>query len=325
MKIIAVEEHWGTPETEELRDRWVERVGLPGTKNHVTRAENLKRLWDFDARIPVMDKLGITQQVISLSSPGVQCIFDPEEAVATAKRLNDYQAELMARFPGRFMGFANLPLRDPKGSADELERCVKTHGYTGALIQGHCEGVYLDDKSYYPLWESAQANNALISMHITDPTPDQMKSYKDYPLLSGPTWSWGVEAATHALRIIVGGIFDLFPNASLVLGHMGEGLPYLLGRLEEGARIIAGKDTGTMKKRFIDYMRNNVYITTSGGYFPETMKCAISALGEDRIFFAVDYPFASIERALKQIDDCNLTETQKEKIFYKNFLNAIGR
>jgi 2,3-dihydroxybenzoate decarboxylase len=324
MEIIAVEEHWGTEETEALREKWLARSGLPGTKNHVTRAANLKRLWDFDSRIPMMDEACITKQVISLSSPGVQGIEDKDEAGETARRLNDFQAELMSRHPGRFLGYANLPMCDPEGSAQELERCMSKHGFVGAFIHGHCYGTYLDDPVYRPLWECAQAKAAQMYLHITEPIPDQMKAYANYSVLLGPAWSWGVEAATHALRIICGGVFDDFPGASLTLGHMGEGLPYLLGRLEEGARIVTGKDAGLMKKRFVEYMRENIFAATSGGYFPETMECALSALGEDRIFFAVDFPFADITRAINQINNCSLTETQKEKIFSGNFLRATG-
>lgn len=224
--VIAVEEHWGSAETERLRDDWLEASGLPGTKNHATRAENLKTLWDFDARIPVMDDAGISRQVISLSSPGVQGIRNPEQATATAHRLNRTQYELMKRFPDRFYGFANLPLCDPNGAADELEYCISHYGFVGALIHGHCYGKYLDDPCYNVLWEAAQAHNALLYMHITDPDPRHTLDLGRYPVLSGPCWSWGVEAATHALRLMVGGVFDRFPGARFAMGHMGEGLPY---------------------------------------------------------------------------------------------------
>lgn len=323
-RIIAVEEHWGTPETEDLRDEWIAASGLPGTKNHVSRAENLKTLWDFDRRISVMDEAGISQQVLSLSSPGVQGIQDLDRAREVSRRLNDKQFELMNRFPGRFFGFTNLPLADPKWCADELERCMKEYGYVGALVHGHCYGKYLDDRSFDVLWEAAEANKAIISMHITDPQPGYTMNLGGSPLLSGPCWSWGIEAATHALRLMVGGVFDRFPNAAFSLGHMGEGLPYLLGRLEEGTNIVTGQNR-PMKKRFTDYMRENIYISTSGGYYPETMACAIDALGIDRIFYAVDYPFAKADRAKKQFEACNLTQEQQEKILYKNFLNATGK
>ena len=323
--VIAVEEHWGSAETERLRDDWLEASGLPGTKNHATRAENLKTLWDFDARIPIMDDAGISRQVISLSSPGVQGIRNPEQATATAHRLNRTQYELMKRFPDRFYGFANLPLCDPNGAADELEYCISHYGFVGALIHGHCYGKYLDDPCYNVLWEAAQAHNALLYMHITDPDPRHTLDLGRYPVLSGPCWSWGVEAATHALRLMVGGVFDRFPGARFAMGHMGEGLPYLLGRLEEGATIVTGNCCGGMKKRFIDYMRENIYISTSGGYFPETMRCAISAVGAERIFFAVDYPFAKASLAMERFQACNLPEEQAEQILFRNFLNVVNR
>lgn len=321
--IIAVEEHWGNPETEKLRDCWIEESGLPGTKNHATRADNLKRMWDFDSRIPMMNELGIKKQILSLSSPGVQGIKDRAEAAETARRLNQMQFELMNRFPGRFLGYANLPMLFPDLAAEELDYCMRTYGYVGGFTHGHCYGKYFDDPSYDPFWEVVQAHHALIYIHITDPIPGQNLAVKDYPLLNGPCWSWGVEAATHALRLMTGGVFDRFPDATVVLGHMGEGLPYLLGRLNEGTRIVSGTATGTMKKRFEDYMRENIYITTSGGYYPETMHCAIQAVGIDRIFYADDYPFANMSLSVQRFMNCGLAEEDQNKILYQNILNAI--
>lgn len=324
MRKICIEEHWGTPETEELRMRWLKSIVFRVTLDSEIRNRLLQKMWSFEARLPVMDEYGIAVQVISLSSPGVQGIADPREAVYAAKKLNDAQAELIHKYPDRFAGFAALPLQSPKEAADELERAVTQLGFRGAMIHGHTHGEYLDAEKFRVVWERAEALNAPLYLHVNEPMVDQMKIYQGRPELLGPTWCWGVETATHALRIIFGGMFDAYPKAALILDHMGESLPYVLGRLDEGFTLVGGKKSGKLKKMPSEYFRENVWITTSGKFFPETLQCAIRAIGADRILFATDYPFADTREAVEQIENSPVGEEDKERIFHLNAERLLG-
>jgi 2,3-dihydroxybenzoate decarboxylase len=184
------------------------------------------------------------------------------------------------------------------------------------MIQGHTNGEYLDEQKFRVLWERAEALEVPIYLHIMEPSREAKKIYEGHPELEGPIWSWGVEAATHALRIIGAGVFDAFPKAILILGHLGESLPYLLGRLDEGY-IMAFK-ARKLKKLFSQYIKENILITTSGKYQPEALVCAVSALGADRILFAADYPWVNLKEAVEFIERTPLSDPDKEKIYHLN-------
>lgn len=318
MKKICLEEHWGSKKMEELRSQWLKRIGFQVTLDSGLRDGLLKRMWAFEERLPVMDEHDITMQVLSLSSPGVQGIDEPKSAVSNAKYLNDVQAELINRYPSRFLGFAALPLQDPKAAADELERSVKELGFKGAMIHGHTNGEYLDEQKFWILWERAEALKVPLYLHVNEPLVDQLKIYEGYREMLGPTWNWGVETATHALRIVFSGVFDRFPKATLILGHMGESLPYVLGRLDEGFTLVGGKKLGKITKMPSQYIKENIMITTSGKFLSESMTCAVQALGIDRILFATDYPFASTTEAVNIVENSFLSIDDKEKIYYQN-------
>ena len=317
MKRICVEEHWGTPEVAEIKAKWLARTGLSGSVNAAEIPGVGQKIGDFEQfRLPLMDESGITMQVLSSGSPGVQGILDRETAVVMAKRINDAEAEIIRRHPGRFAGFACLPTQDPKAAADELERTVTQLGFKGAMIQGHTNFEYLDEQKFWVLWERAEALGVPIYLHIMEPSREARKIYEGHPELEGPIWSWGVEAATHALRIIGAGIFDAFPKAILILGHLGESLPYLLGRLDEGY-VMAFK-ARKLKRLFSQYVKENVLITTSGKYQPEALVCAVSAMGADRILFAADYPWVSLKDAVELVKKTPISDSDKEKIYHLN-------
>ncbi len=223
-------------------------------------------------------------------------------------------AEQIHRHPDRFAGFAALPLQNPVAAIAELERAVTQLGFVGALINGHTNGAYLDEHPYWGIWERAEQLGVPIYLHPADSPADQMKIYQGYPGLRSATWNWTVETATHALRIICSGIFDAFPRAIMVLGHMGEALPYVLKRIDDGWG-------GTPQSKHLQhlpsyYIKNNVMITTSANCSPEALNCALSAVGTDHLLFSTDYPYASMEHTTRFVETAPISEMDREKIFH---------
>ena len=317
MKRISIEEHWGSPEFSQIKDQWAKRYNIPPSIDAFASPQVAPRIGDFEKyRIPHMDEAGVTMQVISGGSPGVQGIEDRQTAVTMAKKFNDAQAEIIRKYPGRFGGFACLPLQDPKAAADELERTVTQLGFVGALIQGHTNFQYLDEQKFWVVWERAEGLGVPLYLHIMEPSNEARVIYEGHPELLGPIWSWGVEAATHALRVVGAGVFDAFPKATMILGHLGESLPYLLGRLDEGYVMTLGPKK--LKKQFSQYVKDNILVTTSGKYHPEALVCAVSAMGADRVLFAGDYPWVLPHEAVELVERTPLSDSVKEKIYHLN-------
>ncbi len=317
-KKIALEEHWANQELNELRTEWGKRTGYPTTVDPKAIGYSFPRTPDFEKfRLPFMDEFGIALQVISTGSPGIQGYADAQTAVTKAKQINDTQAEIIRKYPGRFAGFAGLPTQDPKAAADELERAVKQLGFKGAMIQGSTNWEYLDDAKYWVIWERSAALEVPIYLHVQEPSFDSAKVYAGHPELTGATWAWGVETGTHALRIINAGVFDAFPKATLILGHLGESLPYLLGRLDEGY-VMAAKSGRKLQKRLSEYIRSNILVTTSGLYRPEALLCAIGAMGEDRVLYSMDYPFVHPKASVDCFESTPLSNEVREKIAHLN-------
>ncbi len=317
-KKIAVEEHWANQELTDLRTDWGKRMRYPITVDPKAIGYSFPRAPDFEKfRLPFMDEFGIAVQVISTGSPGIQGYADAPTAVVKAKQINDAQAEIIRKYPGRFAGFAGLPTQDPKAAANELERSVKQLGFKGAMIQGSTGWEYLDESKYWVIWERAEALGVPIYLHVQEPSFDSAKVYAGHPELTGATWAWGVETGTHALRIINAGVFDTFPKATLILGHLGESLPYLLGRLDEGY-VIAAKSGRKLQKRLSEYIRGNILVTTSGLYRPEALLCAIAAMGEDRVLYSMDYPFVHPQASIDCFASTPMSDEVREKIAHLN-------
>jgi 2,3-dihydroxybenzoate decarboxylase len=305
---IALEEHCLTPGFEDYWGPTV--VDLPANK----RTDFLARLTDFgEMRLAAMDRAGIERCVLSLAGPGVQAERDPKTAVRRARESNDFLAREVAKRPDRYSGFAHLPMQDPAAAADELERAVRELRFCGAMINGHTNGQYLDHPSLDPFWERAQALDTLVYLHPADPVTPA-------PVLDGhkglrrATWEWTFETGSHALRIIFGGVFDRFPRARLALGHLGETLPFLLWRFDSRA----GPDFYAVKlaRRPSQYVKDNVVVATSGMCSAEPLACTIGALGHDRVMFAADYPFESVEEAAHFIDGAPLDERVRSDICF---------
>ena len=304
IKKIALEEHFLAPGFVEY---WRDSVAdVPPTIRDLL----LSRLSDFDStRLETMDRAGIDQAVLSLSGPGVQIERNSRTAIRKASEANDFLATQIQKHPSRYFGFAHLAMQDVEAAAQELERCMSQLGFKGAMINGQTLGRYLDDRAYDRFWEKAQDLSAPIYIHPADPA-HQPESFASYKELTRATWGWTVETASHALRLIFGGVFDRFPKATLILGHMGETLPYLLWRLDSRAKLYGVK----LGRKPSDYVRDNVAITISGVYSAEPLACAISALGTNRVMFAADYPYEATEEAASFIDETNLEETCREAI-----------
>lgn len=318
---IAVEEHWMNPETVRIKDEWQEALGLPVFLNpDFARGRSIgQRLQEFGgARIAAMDAYGVDVQVLSPATPGVQGVRGAAEAAAKARELNDYQAEAIARFPGRFAGFAAIPLQDPKAAAAELRRAVQDLGFKGAMVHGYTYGSYLDEEQYAPVWQEAEDLGVPIYIHPSETLAYDAQMFRGHPELFGPTWSWGVETATHALRIIFSGVFDRFPGARLVLGHLGEMLPYVLDRLDEGYVSSGAAAAGRIKDAPSAYLRRNLLFSTSGFFAPEALRCAIAAVGIERVLFAADYPFVEVEKAVGCVEATALTDAEKALLYEDN-------
>ncbi|ULP41580.1 amidohydrolase family protein [Mycobacterium lentiflavum] len=312
MRKIALEEHFFTPE---LADYSSSTKAIASTR---AWAEASRRLADFtEKRLPDMDAAGLDVQVLSLTAPGLQAEPDAKVATAKATAVNDFLAGIIAEHPTRFSGFCALALQDPGKAADELERGVTQLGLCGALVNAHTQGVYLDDPGLSVVWECAEALDVPLYLHPANGV-DKSHVFSGHPELEGPMWSWGVDTATHALRLVFGGVFDRYPNAKLLLGHMGEGLPYVLWRLDSRWDFHNRHGIELQLEYPSHYLRRNLFVTTSGAVSSAPLLCSILALGADHILFATDYPFESISKACEFIANAPLSEADREKICFRN-------
>ena len=281
------------------------------------------RLLDIGAgRIAQMDEDGIDVSVLSITSPGVQ-VFDSETATRLASDANDILAAAVAVNPERLAGLAAIAPQYPGGAAKELER-AQVLGMKGYLINSHTMGEYLDDQKYWPIFEVAEALNMPLYLHPREPSPSMVTPFLDYGLYFAG-WGFAVETATHALRLIMCGVFDRFPKLKVVLGHMGEGLPFWLQRIDN--RYLLQVKIGAvpkMPKMPSEYFHDHFYITTSGVMSAPALQLSIEVVGEDRIMFAADYPYESVEDGVKFMDEVDITEAQRRKIYSENAIRIFN-
>jgi predicted TIM-barrel fold metal-dependent hydrolase len=277
-------------------------------------------------RIRLMDAAGIDVQVLSHVQPGVQLLPDAQAdlAVAVCREVNDWLAQAIAAHPDRFAGFAMLPTQSPAQAAEELERTVRDLGFKGALINGHTNGRYLDDPSFDVLLSRAEALDVPIYIHPTDP-PQAVTDiyYAPFDAALVTTWGWPVETGTHLLRLICAGVFDRHPNLKVIVGHMGELLPFCFTRLNVGLTMagwLLGSESESldmarppMRNNVGYYLRENVYITSSGVFDVPVFDCARAMLGLDNLMFSVDYPFQDNFAAIEFLQRCDLSAQDKER------------
>jgi len=312
---IALEEHFLSPE---YIEPWLPTVAaMPAAK----RDYLFGALTDFgERRLASMDKAGIKRAVLGLAGPGAQTERDTAKAIRDAKTSNDFLAREIQKQPDRYSGFAHLAMQDAKAAADELERCVTQLGFCGAMVNNHTNGQYLDHPSLAPFWERAEALGTLIYLHPADPVT-VAPVLDGHPGLRRATWEWGFETGSHALRLIFDGVFDRHPKAKLGLGHLGETLPYLLWRFDSRA----GPDfyNVPLKKPPSHYIKENLWVTTSGMCSAEPLNCSIAALGVDRIMFGADYPFEKAEEAGHWFDGEKLDDKVRLDIAYNNAVRLL--
>jgi len=331
MKIIDLENHFFTKDyIHYLRNRKVppketeQEDGLTMWYNDVLCSprsfEMENKLLDLgEARLKEMDEKGITIQALSLSPPGVQC-FEPAEGTAWAKKVNDELAKVVKRHPDRFVGLACIAPQSPDEAADELERAVSELGMKGVNIESHARNEYLDGKKYRSIFKRAEKLDVPIYLHPEIPSTSILKGYADdYGFeLAGPPHGYGADLALHSMRLIYSGLFDEHPKLKIILGHMGEGLPFWLTRMDAyWIKPWKGKKP-RIEKRPSEYVKTNFTITISGMFFVPAFLCSYLALGADRIAFAVDYPYERTEEAVRFIKEAPISDLDKEKICYSN-------
>lgn len=280
------------------------------------------RLSDVGAeRIRLMDAAGIDVQVLSHVQPGAQVLTDEqaELAVAVSREVNDWLAAAVAAYPGRFAGFAMLPTQSPADAADELERAVRDLGFKGALINGHTNGHYLDEPSFDVLLGRAESLGVPIYIHPTDPPPPVTDCYyAPFDAALVPTWGWPVETGTHLLRLICAGVFDRHPDLKIIVGHMGELLPFCFTRLSAGLTMAGWLQAPVgMHNNLGYYLRENVFITSSGVFDVPVFDCARAMLGLGNLMFSVDYPFQDNFAAMEFLQQCDLSPEDKERFAHR--------
>jgi 2,3-dihydroxybenzoate decarboxylase len=304
--VIAIEEHYWDEELAKTYSGG--EAGRPG--------EQSKRLHDFDGlRIEEMDEAGIDIQVISHGAPSAQKL-PAETAAALTRRVNDRLHAVVAGNP-RLAAFAALPTAVPEAAADELERTVKL-GFKGAMLHGLANGVFLDHKRFWPIYARAEALDVPIYLHPSLPNADVMRIYygdyvKDFPMVARPAWGYTVETATLAIRLVLSGVFEQHPKLKIILGHLGETLPFLVWRIDQ-----ALARPGQKAMSFRDIFCGNFYITTSGNFSNPALLCCVMEMGIDHILFAVDWPFVANPPATQWMQGVPLCDDDKAKILSGN-------
>jgi hypothetical protein len=310
MRVIAIEEHYASTVDE--------RGALP--------PDVRQRLCELgDDRIADMDAAGIDVQVLSLTAPGAQG-FPVADAAARAREENDRLADAVARHPDRLAAFAALPTTDPAAAARELERTVRRLGFKGALVNGLAEGGFLDDRRYWPILESAEALRVPIYLHPAPPPAAVSEAYYSgfAPYvgftLATSAWGWHIETGLHVLRLVLAGVFDRFPGLQVVVGHLGEALPFMLTRTSDR---LPPEATG-LRDTVEEYIRAHVHLTTSGFFSVPPFLNALLEVGAERILFSVDYPFSANRDGRAFLDALPVSRADRERIAHGNAEHLLG-
>lgn len=316
---IALEEHFAIPEYNQVRPPFL----------GVELWEQVRRrIVDFtEIRLPEMDRHGIDYAVISLTSPGVQGETDTGVAIERARRANDVLADAVAAHPQRFGGFAAVALQDVDAAVAELTRAVTELGFHGVLVNSWTstpgDGVgRLDEERFDPFWARVEELGVPLYLHPRLLPAHQRELVQDRPALAGPVWEFGAECSASALRLILSGLFDRRPGLQLILGHLGEGLPYDIWRIENRLRL-AG-DRPDLGRPVSAYLRENVYVTTSGHFSTPSLRAAVDTVGVDRVMFSVDYPYESTEQAATWFDGLDIDADTRAALAAGNAARLLG-
>jgi predicted TIM-barrel fold metal-dependent hydrolase len=324
MRTITLEEHFATSAFMEGPGRQLKDQAQAAHAHPQVAAgfaQLINQLCDLDERrIADMDAAGIDMQVLSLTAPGVEQL-DATEAAVLAREANNRLVDAMRRHPNRFAAFATLPTMAPDSAATELERMVREHGFKGALINGHIRGRYLDDAFFWPILECAEALQVSLYLHPTPPPQPVIEAYYvgNYAPevtvgLATAAWGWHIDTATHVLRLILSGAFDRYPRLQLIIGHLGEGLPFMLPRLA----LALPKEVTKLQRPIDAYLRENLHYTISGFNYLPTFLDLLLQVGVERIMFSADYPYASMARARTFLDQLPVSPADKERIAHGN-------
>ena len=318
---IGIEEHFAIPET----------MAKPKSAFISGDGGNLvnDRLLDMmDNRLREMDDNGIDIMILSLNSPGIQRICNPQDAMNIARLANDHLAETIEKKSNRFRGFAALPMQDPEAAIVEMRRAVFDLGLVGVLVNGYSQinslenDVYLDDPRYKPFWAELEKIDVPFYLHPRDPMPLNARYLESKPWLGGAAWAYTVETATHVMRLMTDGLFDDYPGLKLLVGHLGEGIPFLVWRcdnmLHKSRRIKV-----PAKRMMADYLNENVWVTTSGQFHYPPFLCTMLQMGVERILFSTDYPFEEVSDASNWFDGCQISESDRFKIGRQNAIDLF--
>ncbi len=315
MRTITLEEHFVTPGFLDgpARDLREQSRGLASAERLVSDLSDIG-----EGRIAQMDAAGIDVQVLSLTQPGAEQL-EAADAIALARDANDVLADAMSKYPKRFSGFAVLPLAAPDRAVREFEHRVSNQKFVGTIIHGHQRGRYLDDKFFWPVLEAAEQLRAPIYLHPTrPPAPVIEASFGGFAprvteVLAGPGFGWHIETAIHVLRMVLGGVFDRFPNLQVVIGHMGEGLPFFMQRVDR-----MPVEVTKLKRPVSAYLRDNLHYTFGGFNFAPTFLDLLLEIGVDRIMFSADYPYASMAKARAFLEQIPVSAADRARIAHGN-------
>ncbi len=319
---IALEEHFA------LEDRLVDLDRRLGGGNFESWSDTRRRLLDIqDLRLAEMDRNGVEFIILSHTAPGIQELLDVDEAVELSRRANDYLAEEIAKQPDRFGGFAALPMQDPDAAITELTRCINDLGFQGAMVNGFTQkdvpdsAIYYDLPEYRPFWAAVQELDVPFYMHPRTSIASRSQAYEGHPWLFSSGWGFAVEASIHSLRLIGSGVFDDFPKVQIILGHMGERIPFDLWRLDH--RVKKQPCGYSRPQPMSYYFRNNFHLTTSGAFYGPVFNFTIAEMGAERIMFSVDYPFEDMTEGASWFDEMEMTEETRQKVGRKNAINLF--
>lgn len=335
MKTIAIEEAFAT---EELFDEWRNILAndssdpafssiynpLLNNPDFGAMRENLLDI--SDRRISDMNEHNIDIQILSVTAPGVQ-VSSPDKSRELTLSTNDFLVDKIQEHPDRFWGLLTVAPQDPEFSAKEISRMKGKKNIVGIIINSHTKGEYLDSEKFYPILEAAEAHNLPIYLHPTTPSPQMAGPFLAYGL-EGPIWGFAAETGVHALRLLLSGIFDRFPKLKIILGHMGEGLPFWSHRINSRVMLSQLFDhtdkVKSLQKTPAEYLDKNFYYATSGMNTDPILRFCVETCNPEHILFAIDYPYESTEAAITGFNSAKLPAATKSKILYSNAVNLFN-
>ncbi len=320
MRIVTLEEHILTP------DFAAATRTLPSGPPAALRARMEPSLLDVgEGRLRAMDEAGISVQVLSLAANGLDQL-PRQDALVLAADANDRIAAAVRNYPDRFAGFATLALTDVNAAVDEMYRATQELGFAGVMLHGTTQGIFLDDEQFAPVWAAAEALNVPVYLHPAPPPPAvEQAYYSGLPgnmgnLLAIAAWGWHAETGLHVLRLIVSGLFDRHPGLRLIVGHMGENLPFSIAR----ASGVLDQVSQHLDHPVEEYFHKHFWITTSGYFTVPPFACALEVVGIDRMLFSIDYPFSSNTRGRSFLDSLQLSMPQRYQLAHRNADQLLG-